>query len=614
MKYEKNKNKFLNLISFSGNYKYFTVIGCILSGISAVLGLVPFIYIWKLIEEIIIVMPNFSNSENLIQYGWKALEYSLLSMGIYFIGLMFTHLSAFRNERNMKTITMNHLVTLPLGYFSRHNSGNIRKIIDYSAEKTEGFLAHSLPDLVGAIVTPMAFIVLLFSFNWLFGLLSIIPMGIGFLFLMSMMNSAKESMMLKYQKSLENMNSEAVEYVRGIPVTKTFQQTIYSFKNFHKTIKDYSKLVLNFSISGQVPYTAFTVSVNGFFALLIPAGFLLMGSVFNPKLLLDLLFYMILTPLASLIMNKVMFTSQNWMLAKQSLIAIEDILDEKPLEKSKNPQSITKHSVKFKDVSFKYPGNKVETLKNINFEINENETIALVGPSGGGKTTIATLIPRFWDVDKGEILIGDSNIKNIQEEELMDNISFIFQNTQLFKDSILNNVLIGKKGARKEEVMKALSYAQCDDIIEKLPDGVDTVIGKKGVYLSGGEQQRIALARVILKDAPIIILDEATAFADPENEYQIQKAFENITKGKTVLIIAHRLSTIENVDKIHVIDSGEIIESGTHSELINLNGFYKNMWENYNESVQWKVKSDDEEIVFESEEKESDINDSRVSI
>ncbi|WP_409199876.1 ABC transporter ATP-binding protein [Methanobrevibacter sp. DSM 116169] len=607
---EKNENKFIHLLNFSGKFKYLSIAGCILSGISAVIGLMPFIYIWKMIEEVIIVMPNFSNAVNLVQYGWSALEYSLLAIGIYFIALMCTHLSAFRNESNMKSEAMNHLLKLPLGYFSNKNSGNLRKIIDYSAETTEGFLAHSLPDLIGAFVTPIAFIILLFSYNWFFGVLCLVPMGLGFICLISMMGGGRGSMMIKYQGALENMNGEAVEYVRGVPVTKTFQQTIFSFKNFYKTIHDYSKFVIDYSLSCQVPYTAFTVSVNGFFALLIPAGLLLIGSVFNPEMFLDLIFYMILTPIAALIMNKIMFVSQNWLIAKQALSKIDEILDEEPLKESKNLQAITSHNVLFKDVSFTYPGNKKETLKNIDFEIKENETIALVGPSGGGKTTIATLIPRFWDVDSGEILIGNTNIKNVKENNLMDNISFVFQNTKLFKDTILNNVLIGKKGARKEDALKALSYAQCDDIIEKLPNGVNTVIGKKGVYLSGGEQQRIALARVILKDAPIVILDEATAFADPENEYQIQKAFEKITEGKTVLMIAHRLSTIENVDKIHVISSGEIVESGNHQELLEKEGLYNSMWKNYKESVQWKVKNFDEEIELERGED----NDIRVSI
>ncbi|WP_297898733.1 ABC transporter ATP-binding protein [Methanobrevibacter sp.] len=589
--YEKKDNKFLSLLSFSGNYKYLTIVGCILAGISAILGLMPFIYIWKMIEEIISVMPNYSNAVNLAHYGWMALYYGLLSIGIYFIGLMCTHLSAFRNERNMKIITMKHLLKLPLGFFSNKSSGSLRKIIDYSSGTTEGFLAHSLPDLVIAIITPIAFLVLLFTYNWFFGLLSLVPMVVGLLIILPMIGGSNKKMLIKYQQSLEDMNAEAVEYVRGIPVTKTFQQSIFSFKSFHKTIKDYSKFVTDYSISCQVPYSCFTVSINGFFALLIPAGILLIGSTFNPSLFLDLIFYIILTPIASLIMTKIMFSSQNWMIAKQALLKIEKILDNKPLEETKNPQHINNHQIKFKNVSFKYPGNIKDTLKNINFEIKENQTIALVGPSGGGKTTLATLIPRFWDVNTGKILIGNANVKNIKKEDLMKNISFVFQKTQLFKDSILNNVLIAKKDAKKSEVLEALSAAQCDDILEKLPEGIDTVIGKSGVHLSGGEQQRIALARVILKDAPIIILDEATAFTDPENEYKIQKAFKKITEGKTVLMIAHRLSTIKNVDKIHVIKSGEIMESGTHNELIEANGFYKNMWDDYNESVQWKLEN-----------------------
>ena len=589
-----SKNKFIRLLNYSGNYKYLSILGMILSGLSAICLLVPFIYIWNVVNALLAVAPNFTQAQNLDTYAFNAFAFAVAGIVLNFFGLMGTHLSAFKNEKNMKDAAVNHLLKLPLGYFSNHTSGGLRKVIDYSTSKTETFLAHQLFDLTGAVVTPVVFLILLFSFDWILGLICLVPIILCFIFMYPMFSSESQNLMVEYQTYLEKMNAEAVEYVRGIPVTKAFQQSVYSFKNFIDAIRNYGKFSANYSLSTQLPMTAFTVSINGFFALLIPAGILLAGSLVDRKFLADFMFYVIFTPVCAVMMNKIMTVSQDWMLASHALEGIEGILAEKPLVEAVNPQKPKNHSIEFEGVYFDYEKTDGDEhiLNNINFKINENKTVALVGPSGGGKTTIASLIPRFWDVDEGSIKVGGVDVRNISTRDLMENISFVFQNTTLFKDSIYNNVAIGRKGATREEVKNALSLAQCDDIIDELPDGIDTVIGTEGTYLSGGQQQRIALARAILKDAPIIILDEATALADPENEYMIQKAISEITRDKTVIMIAHRLSTVKNVDEIYVVENGRIVENGNHNSLVEDGGLYSRMWDEFNQSIQWKVKSE----------------------
>jgi ATP-binding cassette subfamily B protein len=594
MSKNQNQNKFIRLLNYSGNYKYLTILGMILSALSAISLLIPFIYIWDVVNALLAVAPNFSQAQNLDTYAFNAFAFAVLGIILNFFGLMGTHLSAFKNEKNMKDAAISHLLKLPLGYFSNHTSGGLRKVIDYSTTKTETFLAHQLFDLTGAIVTPIAFLILLFSFDWLLGLICLIPIILCFVFMYPMFSSESQNLMVEYQTYLEKMNGEAVEYVRGIPVTKAFQQSVYSFKNFIDAIRNYGKFSSEYSLSTQLPMTAFTVSINGFFALLIPAGILLAGSVVDKKFLADFIFYVIFTPICAVMMNKIMTVSQDWMLASHALEGIEAILDEEPLVETANPQKPKNHSIEFEGVFFDYEKTDSDEhiLNDVTLKINENDSVALVGPSGGGKTTIASLIPRFWDVNQGSIKVGNVDVRDISTKELMENISFVFQNTTLFKDSIYNNVAIGRKGATREDVLNALHLAQCDDIIDELPDGIDTVIGSDGTYLSGGQQQRIALARAILKDAPIIILDEATALADPENEYMIQKAISEITKDKTVIMIAHRLSTVKNVDKIYVVDNGRIVEEGSHDDLVENNGLYARMWDEFNQSIQWKVKSE----------------------
>lgn len=589
-----NKNKFIRLLNYSGNYKYLTIVGMFLSALSAICLLVPFVYIWDVVNTLLAVAPDFTKAQNLDVYAINAFTFAVLGIILNFFGLMGTHLSAFKNEKNMKDAAIKHLLKLPLGYFSNHTSGGLRKIIDYSTAKTEIFLAHQLFDLTGAIVTPIVFLILLFSFDWRLGLICLIPIILCFVFMYPMFSKESRNSMEKYEKYLEEMNGEAVEYVRGIPVTKAFQQSIYSFKNFINAIKNYGKFSAEYSMSTHIPMTAFTVSINGFFALLIPAGILLAGSVVDVKFFANFMFYIIFTPICAVMMMKIMTVSQDWMLASCALDSIEAILNENPLVDPINPQKPKNHSIEFEGVYFDYENadGDEHILNDVNLKINENETVALVGPSGGGKTTIASLIPRFWDVNQGSIKVGDVDVRSISTKELMKNISFVFQNTTLFKDSIYNNVAIGRKGASRDDVKKALSLTQCDDIIDELPDGINTVIGSEGTYLSGGQQQRIALARAVLKDAPIIILDEATALADPENEYLIQKAISEITKDKTVIMIAHRLSSVKNVDKIYVVENGRIVEEGNHHTLIDSGGIYSRMWDEFNQSIQWKVKSE----------------------
>ena len=589
-----NKNKFIRLLNYLGNYKYLTIVGMFLSALSAICLLVPFVYIWDVVNALLAVAPDFTKAQNLDVYAINAFTFAVLGIILNFFGLMGTHLSAFKNEKNMKDAAIKHLLKLPLGYFSNHTSGGLRKIIDYSTAKTEIFLAHQLFDLTGAIVTPIVFLILLFSFDWRLGLICLIPIILCFVFMYPMFSKESRNSMEKYEKYLEEMNGEAVEYVRGIPVTKAFQQSIYSFKNFINAIKNYGKFSAEYSMSTHIPMTAFTVSINGFFALLIPAGILLAGSVVDVKFFANFMFYIIFTPICAVMMMKIMTVSQDWMLASCALDSIEAILNENPLVDPINPQKPKNHSIEFEGVYFDYENadGDEHILNDVNLKINENETVALVGPSGGGKTTIASLIPKFWDVNQGSIKVGDVDVRSISTKELMKNISFVFQNTTLFKDSIYNNVAIGRKGASRDDVKKALSLTQCDDIIDELPDGINTVIGSEGTYLSGGQQQRIALARAVLKDAPIIILDEATALADPENEYLIQKAISEITKDKTVIMIAHRLSSVKNVDKIYVVENGRIVEEGNHHTLIDSGGIYSRMWDEFNQSIQWKVKSE----------------------
>ncbi|MCR8746654.1 ABC transporter ATP-binding protein [Romboutsia lituseburensis] len=579
-------NEIKRVFEFAGNYKYLTIISCILSGISTILGVVPFVCVYKVIDIWINNKENISNSS---KYALIALIFAVLSILVYYIALSFSHLAAFRIAKNMKKKTLHHLITLPIGYFTLNSSGKIRKIIDDNAGLTEDFLAHQLPDFIAALVMPIIFIICLFIFNPILGIVCLIPLFLSVLFMKQMMGGENAKFMSKYMTSLESMNKEAVEYIRGIPIIKVFNQSIFSFKNFHKSINDYNEFASGYALSCRIPMTNFKVSLNSFFIFLIPASIFIFNNTSNhKKIFLDMFFYILFTPLCTNMVMKLIFTQENLLQTKEAVRRISNLLNEQPLKCSGNAKSVNNFNIEIKDVSFAYSEGKT-ILDNINLNINEGEMVAIVGSSGSGKTTLASLIPRFFDVNKGSISIGGVNIVDIKKEDLMSYITFVFQESKLFKSSIAENVKIGKNNATDEEIKKSLQIAQCNDIIEKMPDGINTRIGSKGVHLSGGEKQRIALARAILKNSPIVILDEATSSADAENEYLIQKAFEKLSKGKTVLLIAHRLSTVVNTDKIVVMKKGKIVEVGSHKSLLDKDGVYANMWRQHESSISWEI-------------------------
>lgn len=583
----------VTLMTFAGNYRYFTWAGCVLSGLSAVIGLAPFLCMWKVVKLAVTGWPAHLDSGLLVYWGWMAVISSLVSMVVYFGALMCTHLSAFRTARNMKTVALHHLTRLPMSYFKQTGSGKIRRVIDEGAGQTESYLAHQLPDLAGAVVTPVAVLVLLLVFDWRFGLISLIPMAVGAGFLSRMVGPGMSDRMKQYQNALEDMDNEAVEYIRGIPVVKTFQQSVFSFKNFHDSIMRYKKWAVDYTLYIRVPMCAYTVSINAIFALLIPAGILLAGDVSRGeayvRVVLDLIFYLLFTPICVSMMDKIIWTSENTLTAREALNRIMNIIREKPLPEPESSKKPGDYTIRFQDVSFSYQKNGTAALDHVSLTVAQGKTVAVVGASGSGKTTLASMIPRLFDVDQGSVAIGGVDVREMETHDLMKLVGFVFQDSHLFKDSLLNNIRAARPEASKEEVMKAVAAARCDDIIEKMPQGLDTVVGTKGVYLSGGEAQRIALARAILKDAPIVLLDEATAFADPDNEYLIQQAFEKLIRGKTVIMIAHRLSTVCRADCIYVMEEGGVREQGRHEELLKAGGLYSEMWKDYQTSVEWKV-------------------------
>jgi ATP-binding cassette subfamily B protein len=584
----KNKNNLKELFKYAGWNKYLTISSWVLSSISALLALVPFIYIWLIIKEAIDVMPDFSKAQNLAHNGWMSVIFAVASVLVYFAALMCSHLSAFRIASNIRSKCIHHISRLPVGYVEGIGSGKLRKIIDESSAATETYLAHQLPDMSGSIATPLGMIILLFLFDWRLGFLCLIPVIVAFSIMTKMTGKGMAHKMKEYTNALEDMNNEAVEYIRGIPVVKTFGQTVFSFRRFKGSIDRYSKWVLDYTKSLRSTMLKYILSINSVFVLLIAAGITATNDVSN-EFLLNLLFYIIFTPIITVMMTKIMFMSENGMITRDALERINSILNAKPLSETEKPELPADNSIELKNITFRYDGAETDAVNNITLKVNSGETVALVGPSGGGKTSVAGLISRFWDVNSGEIKIGGVNVKNISKEKLNQTVSFVFQDSKLLKTSILENVRLSKPKASREEVQKALYSAQCKDIIDKLPSGIDTVIGSKGIYLSGGEQQRIAIARTILKNSPVVILDEATAFADPENEYLVQKAFENLSKNRTVIMIAHRLTTIRNADCIYVLKDGKISERGTHNELINNKNIYAKMWNEYQTSISWKI-------------------------
>ena len=585
----KKESSLSKLLTYAGKFRYLTIASWILSVISAWLALVPFYYIWRIMKEVLSVAPDFGKAAHLKEYGWAAVGFAILSMLIYVFALMCSHLAAFRVQANIRTSLMRHILTLPMGFLDKDGTGKIRKIVNESSAATETYLAHQLPDQAGAIATPAGLLVLLMVFDFRLGLLSLIPVVAAFLIMGTMTGQRMKDKMEEYQNALDEMSSEAVEYVRGIPVVKTFGQSVFSFKRFQVSIRKYEKWTIAYTKEMRIPMTAYTTVINAVFAVLIAATYFFAGKEGDNTFLLNLLFYIIITPIITVTMNKIMYSSENQLIVADAISRIESILEKKPLPETAHAQEPENNSITFENVSFRYEDAGRDALHQINLSIKEGEHVAFVGPSGGGKTTLAGLVARFFDTTEGRILIGNKDVKEIPSRQLMDMVSFVFQDSKLLKTSILENVRMGKKEATREEVMQALKEAQCEDIIAKLPDGIDTVIGSSGTYVSGGEAQRLSIARAMLKNAPILILDEATAFADPDNEAKVQEAFSRLSKGKTVIMIAHRLSSIVDADRICVLKDGSIAEEGTHETLLEKNGVYAHMWEEYNKSVQWKV-------------------------
>lgn len=584
----KKKSDLSRLMDYAGSYRYFTYASWVLAAASALLALVPFLYIWRIIRDVLDVAPNYGEAVNIPHYGWMAVLFAIVSYLVYICALLCSHMSAFRVATNLRLEAVEHLAKLPLGFTETFGSGKLRKIIQESTGAAETFLAHQLPDKYSAIATPVGLLVLLFVFDWRLGLLSLVPVFLGFGIMTTMTGKRMEEKMRQYGNALAAMSNEAVEYVRGIPVVKTFGQSVFSFKKFKATIDEYEKWVVAYTKELRMPMLFYTAAVNGVFAFLIAGGLLMTKNGVTPEFLLNLLFYIIITPVISLTLTKIMYMSENQLIVADALNRIDSVLKAAPVSLSDTPKHPKDGSVELKDVVFSYDDTN-DVIHGVSLRIPSGSTVALVGPSGGGKSTLASLMCRFFDVKRGSILVGGTDVRDIPKEELMNTVSFVFQNSRLLKGTLLDNVKLGKPDATEEEVLAALKAAQCMDIVEKFPDGLHTVIGTKGVYLSGGEQQRIAIARAFLKSAPILILDEATAFADPDNEAKVQAAFAELAKGRTVIMIAHRLSTVANADCIYVVEDGRIVESGTRDALCAKSGIFAKMWQDYGSSVQWKV-------------------------
>ena len=581
-------NTLFKLQKFMAGRKALLPLSLFLSALSALTGMVPFILIWFIIREFI--MAGASSQSLIHTYAWWAAGLAIGSILLYFVALSASHLAAFRVECNMRRNAMKKIMNMPLGFFDTNTAGRIRKIIDENAGITHGFLAHQMPDLAGSVVMPIVAAVMIFVFDWRLGLACLIPLIISILLITYMMGTSSRKFMKAYLDSLEEMNTEAVEYVRGIPIVKVFQQTIFSFKNFHSSIVNYRDMVIKYTRIWKIPMSVYTVIVNGFTYFLVPAAILLIGNSGDYTMpVLNMFLYVLITPVFSQSIMKSMYISQAFGQAREAIDRLENLTATEQLDEPEYPQTIGNHSIQFKNVSFGYPGASKKAVDNVSFDIQPGKTVALVGASGGGKTTIARLAARFWDATEGEVCIGGINVKNIAHKDLMEHISFVFQNTKLFKTSLLDNIKYGKPNATIEEINSAVDMAQCREIIERLPQGLRTKIGTEGTYLSGGEQQRIALARAFLKNAPIVLLDEATAFTDPENEHLIQQALKNLAEGKTVLMIAHRLTSVMNADNILVISEGKIAEQGTHKELLKKQGIYTRMWGEYQQAVHWTI-------------------------
>ncbi|MBE7005703.1 MAG: ABC transporter ATP-binding protein [Ruminococcaceae bacterium] len=596
---KKKQNDLAVLLGYAGSHKGLTFLGLGLSAAAMILGMVPYICIWLVARDLIAVAPNWTQAAGVARYGWLAFGMSVAGIAVYFAALMCTHLAAFRTASNIRKQGMAHLMKTPLGFFDSNASGLLRNRLDGAATETETLLAHNLADIVGSAAMLLAMIVLMFVFDWRMGAACLLAAVISILAMFSMMGGKNAKLMQEYQAAQDVMSKAGTEYVRGIPVVKVFQQTVYSFKAFKEAIEDYSAKAERYTDGVcRVPQSVNLTFTEGAFIFLVPAALLLAPAALRSGnfagFVTNFAFYAVFSAIISTALARIMFAASGMMLASTALGRIAQVMDAPTLKATTMPIAPKDNSVTFRDVSFTYDGAQLPALDHVSFRVEPGQTVALVGPSGGGKTTAACLIPRFWDVSSGIVEVGGVDVRQTDPHVLMDQVAFVFQNDRLFKASILENVSVARPSATREEVRAALSAAQCDDILAKLPDGMDTMIGTDGTYLSGGEQQRVALARAILKDAPIVVLDEATAFADPENEVLIQKAFAVLTKGRTVIMIAHRLSTVVGADKIIVLDGGRVEETGTHAQLVRAGGLYARMWADYNQAARWKISAGEE--------------------
>lgn len=570
---------------YAGSYKNLITLGKIIAAVSAVLSLIPYYDLWKIIK----IAVNGEELSKIKAYAWQAVILTVLSLFVYIAALFCTHIAAFRVQANMRSRLMRRIITLPLGVFDEDGTGKIRRIVNDSTAATETFIAHNLPDKVVAAVTPVGLMVLIFAFNWKIGIICLIPALIGFVCMMSMMGKGMQEKMTEYQNALADMSGEATEYVRGIPVVKTFGQTVYSFKRFKASIDNYGKWTTDYTLMLRKPMIGFMTCINAIFAFIVFAAFMVTKDGTSQTDILNIMYYIIVTPLITVALTKVAYSGEAEMTLVDAMKRVESVMAIEPLSESDSQNVPKDNSIELKNISYRYKDATRDAVSNVSLKIKQGEHVAFVGPSGSGKTTIAELIAKFFDVTDGEILIGDTDIRKVSQKSLMDRVSFVFQDSRLIKTSILDNVRMAKPDASETEVLEALKKAQCMDIIDKLPEGIHTVIGEKGTYLSGGEQQRITIARAVLKDAQILILDEATAFADPDNEAKVQAAFDELSKDKTLIMIAHRMSTVMNADRIYVLDKGSLVESGNHEELMNQNGLYKKLFDEYTKSIEWKV-------------------------
>lgn len=589
-KEKKSPSAFGRLMEYAGRYRTLTYLSLIMSALSSVLALVPFVCLWRIIREVLEVRPDFSRTTGIVRNGWMAALFALLAWLVYVGALVCSHGSAFRTAANMRKALMRHIARLPIGFADEMGSGKVRRTVTEVTGSTETLLAHNLPDMAGAIAMPICMVVMLFVYDWRYGIACLIPIALSFAVMMRMAGPAMQEDMRQYQNALERMSNEAVEYVRGVPVVKTFGQTVFSFHRFKASIDDYCEFCMHYTRMMRPSMVGYTVLINSAFVFILGLTlFLIRGGNYQMDILLNFLFYVIFTPAIATTMTKVMFMSENDMKVKDAVARMDAILGIQPLPEAKQGQEPNGASVELRDVTYRYAPDAPAAVSHLSLKAERNEIVAIVGPSGSGKTTVAGLISRFYDPQEGQVLIGGVDARWIPKDALMRHVAYVFQDSRLLKRSIADNLRVAKPDATEGEILEALRKAQCMDIIERLPEGIDTVLGSRGTYLSGGEQQRIAIARAMLKDADVVILDEASAFADPECEAQVQLAFREMARGRTVIMIAHRLSTIRNADRVYVLKDGRVEEQGKHDELLKENGLYAAMWAEYQKAAQWKV-------------------------